>query len=447
MEQLQFDPNFQGDSFDPVRQVDYTKTLDRRNQRLNQADQEALAQVRRNNQVRIQNAENAGKDLIALSKLSEKLTNLVGDIYKEKKAEQDAEDVAQGFEMYLNGGLDMSSYNDTMGQAKDQSRTVANVEADVLGEDGENYEASSTISRRSAFSNANVAKGFAMGAMGEYGTFMESQVNPADFSDRASYLAARRQGMKEFMKRAGLSGLKPQFLAETIYPQIAKTEARAASEWSKQFAINDSAMRVDDAYQVFSGDIDVATVLDATRNTVDGNGKPLGYRGAWDLFDKRVTQLRKAGMLSAGDVESMKQQKIPGDPKGRTYGELYGARFNNIEKQVRSQAVSDWNLSESERKVEFQQAEQELVNAFLDSTDADGFTDEQIDDAINTLRERFGFESSELATLKKNTVDAKTRKVQEEQIEDLITMNLLSPERLKKFDPKLQKKYMSTAQQ
>ena len=62
MEQLQFDPNFQGDSFDPVRQVDYTKTLDRRNQRLNQADQEALAQVRRNNQVRIQNAENAGKD-------------------------------------------------------------------------------------------------------------------------------------------------------------------------------------------------------------------------------------------------------------------------------------------------------------------------------------------------------------------------------------------------
>ena len=92
MEQLQFDDNFAGQGFDPVRQIDYTKTLDRRNQRLDRAEQEALAQIDRNNTVRIQNAQNSGNDLIALSKFSNKLTDFVGDIVKQKQEEQAAED-------------------------------------------------------------------------------------------------------------------------------------------------------------------------------------------------------------------------------------------------------------------------------------------------------------------------------------------------------------------
>ena len=96
--------------------------------------------------------------------------------------------------------------------------------------------------------------------------------------------------------------------------------------------------------------------------------------------------------------------------------------------------------------MKFEQAEQELVDSFLDSTDADGFTDEQIDDAIDALRDTYGIESTELATLKRSTVDSKQRKKQEEQIENLIANNLLTTDRLKNFDPKLQRKYLSTAQ-
>ena len=429
MEQLQFDDNFAGEGFAPVTQVDYTKTLDRRNARLNKADEAALQQVRRNNQVRIQNAQDSGKGLEALGKLSGKLSNLLGTVAKERQEEQDAEDVATGFEMYLDGGLDMSGFNETMGQAKDQAHTAANVEASVLDEDGNNYEAAANIGKSTAFSNANQAKGFAMGAMGEYGTFMENAVNPTDYTDRASYVSARRQAMKEFMKRAGLSGIKPQFLASTIYPKIAESESKAVASWSKQNAIDDSAMRVDGAYQVFGGDMDVATVLDATRNTVDSNGKPLGYKGAWALFDSRVTQLREAGMLNATDIESMKSQPIPGDAKGRTYGDLYESRFNKIERQVSAESRKIFQESEAQRQTEFQQAEQERVDALLDLADKDGFTEELADQYIDQLRAEFGFESQELAVLKKNTVDAKTRKVQEGQIQDLISMNLLTPER------------------
>ena len=94
MEQIQYEDNFQGVGFDPIQQIDYIPTLDRKNQRLNEADEAALAQVRRNNQVKVQNAKNAGKDLEALSKLSGTLSKLIGDISKERQAEQDAEDVA-----------------------------------------------------------------------------------------------------------------------------------------------------------------------------------------------------------------------------------------------------------------------------------------------------------------------------------------------------------------
>ena len=320
MEQIQFDDNFQGVGFDPTEQVDYIPTLDRKNQRLNAADEAALAQVRRNNQVKVQNAKNAGKDLEALSKLSGKLANLVGVVAKERAADKAAKDTVEGWMKWLNGDLDLPSQNETMGQAKQQFEVAADVEAEVLGDDGENYEASSAISKSTAFRNANVAKGFAMGAMQEYGTFMENAVDPTQFQDRASYLAARRQAMKEFMKRAGIAGLKPEFLAQSVYPSIAKTEARAASAWSKQYAIEDSAIRRQEAASVFEGDKDVATFLNSIRSTVGENGKPLGYAGAWDEFTSRVTDMRKAGLLTAGDIETMKDQKIPGDKKGRTYG-------------------------------------------------------------------------------------------------------------------------------
>ena len=125
MEQLQFDDNFAGEGFAPVTQIDYTKSLDRRNARLNRADEEALAQVRRNSQVRIQNAQDSGKGLAALGQLSSKLSNLLGTVAKERQEEQDAEDVATGFELYLNKGLDMSGFNETMGQAKNQAHEKA----------------------------------------------------------------------------------------------------------------------------------------------------------------------------------------------------------------------------------------------------------------------------------------------------------------------------------
>jgi hypothetical protein len=332
-----------------------------------------------------------------------------------------------------------------MQTAKQQDGVAQDVSADVLGDSGENYEAAAGISKATTWREVGRRQGAAMGAVASYDTFVDDQLANQQFNSSAEYAAARAQVQKQFFKEAGLSGVKPQFLAQNVYPKIMDADNRAMSKWRKRFAIDDSAKTQDELFSSFSANKDVSSLLSSLRNTVDGQGNPLGYRGAWTKFDSEIVKMRQAGLLTATDVKNMQSQPIPGDPKGRTYGELHGAKFKNIEKQVAAQLRSDWNNSEADRKMEFEKAEQELVDAYLD--DPDGFTDDQIEDAKQTLQKRFGMNSSELETLKANTVDAETRREQEEDIEALQEMGLLTPERLRKFDPQLQRKYMSTAQQ
>ena len=447
MEQLQFDDHFAGQGFDPVRQIDYTKTLDRRNQRLDRAEQEALAQINRNNKVRIQNAQDSGNDLIALSKFSSKLTDLVGDIVKENQKEKAAKNQRIGFELYKQNRLDTSDFDNKMNEAEDQAHTAANAEAGVLGDNGENYEASAAISKSTALSDIDQAKGFAIGAANDYESIISSLVNLADYPDRASFLAAEDLAKEKFLILSGIaeSNLPPTFLASTIYDQLDRVDSKRLTAWSKQYAQNDSRMRQDDAAYNLGIDNNVTVFLDATRSTLDGNGNPLGYGGAWDLFNTRVTELRQAGMLSATDVENMKKQLIPGDAKGRTYGEHHAAKFNLIERQVAAEARQIFNESEAQKEVEAKQFEQKIVDSLLNG-DPDGHSDKQVDDFINLIREEFNYDSRELLVFKKTSVDAKTREKQKEQIEDLIKMNLLTPERLKHFDPQLQRTYLGTAQ-
>ena len=446
MEQDQFQIYGGGVQYNPVSQPDLLPAIDRENARQRSADQDFLAQVRRNNDQLVKNSEQAGKDLQALSKFSKTLTDYLIEDKKKQNDEDLAAGLEEGYRQFLNGGLDMSGYNEGMATAKSQDAVASEVESDVQQNNPDNYEASANIGKATTWKEVGRRRGFAQAAAGNYGTFVDQQLSGKQFNSSAEYAAALSEARQAFFQQAGLTGLNPKFLAETIYPTLQKNDAALMRKWTKQFAIDDSFARQNDASSTLVATKDITSYLDAIRSTVDKDGNPLGYAGAWDKFEKEMTLAREAGMLTENDLVAMEQQPIPGDPKGRTYGQLYGTRFGKIRRQVQAQRRKDWDNEEKDRRIEFQQAEQQLVDSFLDSTDADGFTDEQIDDAIEVLRDTYGIESTELATLKRSTVDSKQRKQQEEQIENLIANNLLTTDRLKKFDPKLRKKYLSTAQ-
>ncbi len=444
-EQLQ---TYEGDTgFNTTKQVDLIPVIDRVNARLNAADEAALAQVRRNNQTRVENSKQVGQDLVTLSKLSKTLTDALVERQKGINEDEKAEGVVEGYQQYLLGGLDTSQVTEGMQTAKQQDGVAQDVSSEVLGDSGENYEAAAGISKATTWREVGRRQGAAMGAVASYDTFVDDQLANQQFNSSAEYAAARAQVQKQFFKEAGLSGVKPQFLAQNVYPQIMKADQAAMRKWSKRFAIDDSARTQDELFSSFSADKDVASLLGALRNTVDGQGNPLGYKGAWDRFDSEIVEMRKAGMLSDTDIENMKNQPIPGDAKGRTYGQLHGAKFENIQRQVDAQQITDWRNNQAESQMIFQKEEQAAIDSFLDPSDTDGYTDDQIEDAAKALESKYGMPATKLRNLAANSVDADVRDRQEEEIESLIKLNLLTPERLLKYDPKLQARYGSIAAQ
>lgn len=446
MEQDQFQTYGGGVDYQPVRQPDIIPALDREQGRQRTADADYLEQIRRNNQTRVENSKRAGEDLKTLAKFSETLVNQLVEQQKERNEDELAAGLEEGYRQYLEGGLDTSGYQQGLAVAKEQDAVASEVESDVQRNNPDNYEASANIGKATTWKEVGRRRGFAQAAAGGYSTFIDEQLSGQTFNSSSEYAAALSQARQTFFQQAGLTGLNAQFLAETIYPTLQKADAALMRKWNKAFAIDDSFARQSDASSTLVATKDITSYLDAVRSTVGTDGNPLGYAGAWNLFEKEITRAREAGMLSESELTAMESQVIPGDPKGRTYGELYASRFGKIRRQVQAQARQDWSDQEADRKMAFEKAEQEFVDSFIDASDTDGFTDEQIDEAIDTLRDTFGFESSELSALKNSTVDAKQRKDQEEQIENLVANNLLTTDRLKRFDPKLQKKYLSVAQ-
>ena len=150
MEQQQFQIYDDVQGFRPMEVSSYIPTLDRNQRIAAQAEQEKLAQIRANNQVRQKNAELAGKDLMALGELSKTLADVLIERQKGINEEEDAEGYNQAYlELQLNGnGPDLTDLNAGLEQAKGTSYgTAADVGAAVLGDNGENYEAAQRITK------------------------------------------------------------------------------------------------------------------------------------------------------------------------------------------------------------------------------------------------------------------------------------------------------------
>lgn len=446
MEQDNFQIYGNGVQYQTLQLPDLIPAIDREQARQRRADEQYLAQVRRNNAQRVENAKLEGQDLIALSKLSKTLVGALIDNQKQLNAEEQSKGFVEGYKQWQQNQLDSSSYNQGMQAAKEQDAVATDVESAVLNGNPQNYEAAANVGRATTWKEVGRRRGFAQAAATGYSTLLEEHFASVNPRSSAEYAAELEKVQAQFAEKAGLAGLTPQFAAESVYPVLARAEAASKRKWQRQFAQEDSFARQSNAKAGLSIDKDVNSFLNATRNTIGKDGMPLGFSGAWNLFEESVSDAVAAGDLSESDIVAMERQTIPGDAKGRTYGELYSARFGKIRRQAAAQRRQDWNNSETDRRQAFEQAEQELVNAFIDSSDTDGFTDDQIDEAIDTLRDRYGMDSRELLILKRSTVDAKTREKQEEQIETLMAQNLLTTDRLRKFDPLLQKKYLSTAQ-
>ena len=442
MQQPNYTPDFERVGFRPAQAPDLTRGM-AENRAAQRASQNAIIQQMVADKSTIAaNNRAAAAGMQALAKFSQTLTGQVI-----KAAERKADDeFAEGI-LYAYENQESLQKDNTEAELKAEGEQINNAAAKTRPEDSDVVV---PAVRGSRFFQMGANQGKTMLALqADYLPFMEDAVKNANPQNSQELAVVMANARKEFFMKANIDrkSLSNGFLVNKLFPALTKLDASLNSKFRGQIAVESSFQTQTEAWSKFSNDKDVGSYLGTISNTVDSNNNRLGYSGAWKMWQRQIAQGIAGGSITESALAEMEKQKIPGDAKGRTYGDLHKDKFNKARIAAKQARVSQWNLSQAERKAKAEQDEEMLVAPFLDPNDADGYTDAQIEEAQEKFQSVHGYRSLRIDNLLNSSVDAQTRKKQEETIEDLIALGLLTPERLSKFDRKLQAKYMSTAQQ
>lgn len=442
MQQPNYTPDFERVGFRPAQAPDLTKGM-AENRAAQRASQNAIIQQMIADKSTIAaNNRAAAEGMQALAKFSQTLTGQVI-----KAAERKADDeFAEGL-LYAYENQESLQKDNTEAELKAEGEQINDAAAKTRPEDSDVVV---PALRGSRFFQMGVNQGRTMTAMQtDYLPFMEDAVKNANPQNSQELAVVMANARKEFFMKANIDrkSLSNGFLVNKLFPALTKLDASLNTKFRRQIAVENSENVRVEAWAKFSNDKDLSSYLKTVGNSVGADGERLRFGGAWDMLIKNMSQGIAGGSITESAIAEMEKQPIPNDPKGRTYGELHRDKFAKARLAARQARVSQWNLSQSERKAKAEQDEEMLVAPFLDPNDADGYTDAQIEEAQEKFQSVHGYRSRRIDNLLNSSVDAQTRKKQEEQIQDLQALGLLTPERLSKFDRKLQAKYMSTAQQ
>ena len=440
MEQQQYRPDFIEAGFQPDVAPDFNVGSAANQQAQAQANAAIIAQLRADARTMAINDQKRAEGNQALAKFSQTLTKLV-----EKEAYRQAdEDFAEGL-LYAKENPSILKLEPEV-----DAKPVLDAAGKVLAADPTKADIVVPAIRGSRFFKQGVEEGQISGLMStQYTPFIENYVrqkNPTTAQELAVVLA---EAKKEFWSRAPInrSALSNNFLLKKLFPMMTRMDNSLSKQFTNQITSDQSFATQTEAASTFSTNGDVATYLATVAATTDSSGNVLGYRGAWKNFGAMLSEGIQSGTFSEADVATMRNQPIPGDPKGRTYGELHGVHFDKAEKLAGDARRAAYRDSQADRNINFQQQQQQLMDAF-GGADADGYTTEQIEDAAEELEAAFpGLQASALRRMASGSVDAKQREKQEQEIQDLQALGLLTPDRLMQYDRKLWNKYMSSAQQ
>jgi len=453
MDQINYQSYEKAERFDPVTRPNVLPALDRRNNRLQQAEQQFLAGLRQNARTKQINAAQSGKDLEALSQFSTSLVDYLTEkeqaAMQERIKAEDAAGEAAAYQDYISGNFTADPAYDEAAAEFDANTDTANAAGQaILDKDGNNYPAVRQIRESSGQYQMGYQRAKARIAGLEFGAYMENAMSEIDMTgmNEAEREAVVDGLRSRFMQEYGLTGLHPQFLARELYPQMIDNMSRINSTVRREAAIEDSFRVRNEAAATFVGDKNINRLLTTVAGTVDANGKKIGYQGAWDFFITQVGDQLKAGMLTMQDLKDLENQPIPGDPKGRTYGQLHKTKFTQIRKDLQAYERQEYANREQDNARQFKDLEDQLIKDF--NQDPDGVTDEQIEKLQTNFIKNYGRRSDRLDEYKATlSVDSKQKLQQEKDIQLLARNYMLTPDRLKKFHPDLQSKYMSQAQQ
>lgn len=160
------------------------------------------------------------------------------------------------------------------------------------------------------------------------------------------YAAARAFIREEYMQLTGMHVMDKGVLAEHAFPEMQKQDARLSAQHQKQQADEQSFMRETEAFGHFADthatDPLAFSHLLNTLATNTKDGVAIGMRGAWKKVRTVLVEMSDNGQDITPLLASAARQVIPGDPKNRTYGELYGRQLDSIYDDALEQDRKNW---------------------------------------------------------------------------------------------------------
>ena len=159
------------------------------------------------------------------------------------------------------------------------------------------------------------------------------QLNKPDKTNE-EYAAARAYLKDEYLLWSGLHELPRGVLATHAYPSLKEADAALSAEYEVMKADNDSITERSEArinaFNTYQKDPLFASHLLNSYALSTKDGKQIGFGGAWREIEKDIVQMADNGQDVTAFIEAFKAAPIPGDPKGRTYGELHGLKLETI---------------------------------------------------------------------------------------------------------------------
>ena len=414
--------SFQKDgAFDPVQVPDISKNID-----------ESLELLRRSEQQNVQDAYVRDKSRAdSLQKAFEgfgEVSGKLGQFFQKRQDEYRKKETARMedelYNEYLANpeGFVRQGFEQEVEDIKQLNNQTNDLGSAVYEQTG-NHEAAQNVVELSGWREIQEAKIRLALANKFYESWLPKQLMGVDITDQASRGAAISQARTAFMQEFGLLGYSDDLLGSVLYPEQQKLHARLMKEGSANDAQKASFEKVALAQTQFDTDNDFTTFVNAVSNSLDENGKVLGYRRG---FNKSIEYLKirmDARTLSSLELKAIRDLPMPG-MGGKTYGDLKGTLFDNLE----SERFAEEKTNFEEKRDRDQQQAKELEQQFIEEYQK-GYrpTDRDLDELQEQYRRLSGgLESRRIEAMRKDTASAQVIEDANTRFENLASNNLLT---------------------
>ena len=408
-------------TFDPVEVPDLSSSINKNLEALRQSQRRNIEDAYVRDKSR---ADNLAKAFKGFGEVSSQL----GDFFQKREEEYREKETARMenelYNEYLQNpeGFVREGFEEEVEGLKQLNKQTEDLGSAVY-EATENHETAQQVVELSGWREVQEAKIRLNLANRYYESWLPQQLMNANVTDQATRGAAISQARMAFMKEFGLSAYSDDLLGSVLYPEQQKLHAKLMREGSANDAQKASFEKVARAQTQFEADMDMPTFVNAMANSLDENGKVRGYRRGFSEAVKHIQALFKAGKITDLQLQSIRDTPMPG-MGGKTYGQLKGALFENLESERFAEEVYNFNERRDRDLQQARELEQQFIEEYKNGyrpTDGD----------LDALQERYrrlsgGLESQRITAMRKDTASAQVIRQANTEFENLAEKGLLT---------------------